>query len=181
MPLITNYVPSHRTGRAVWYVAGVGVVLLIVWLVWAVASTSDHLQQADRTLQQTTQRLDEAEAERRQLVETAESNAEAAAALARQVRALGEKPVIQPATLPAVIPGPPGAPGTQGPQGPAGQLGPMGPVGPQGLPGLMGPQGEPGPPGAPGVPGPKGDPRSEERRVGKECVSTGRVRGARDN
>src|SRR3546814_11180133 len=111
MPLITNYVPSHRTVRAVWYVAGVGVVLLIVWLVWAVASTSDHLQQADRTLQQTTQRLDEAEAERRQLEETAESNAAAAPALARQVRALGEKPGTSPATPPPALPGPPAAQG----------------------------------------------------------------------
>lgn len=164
MPRITSYVPSHRTVRLVWCAAGAGVVLLIVWLVWAVATTSQHLDQADRTLEETTTRLDQAQVERQQLVRTAESNAEAAAALARQVRALGEKPVVQPSTLPTPLPGPPGQPGTQGPQGPAGPaglLGPVGPVGPQGIPGLMGPQGEPGPTGpagADGAPGPKGDP-----------------------
>lgn len=160
MPRI-NYVPSHRTVRLVWTVTGAGAALLIVWLVWAVASTSEHLDRADRTLEQTTARLDEAQSERRQLVRTAESNAEAAAALARQVRALGEKPVIQPSTLPSPVPGPQGMPGVQGPVGPAGLLGPIGPAGPQGIPGLMGPQGDPGPAGpvgAAGVPGPKGDP-----------------------
>jgi hypothetical protein len=167
MPRI-NYVPSRRTVHAVWYVVALGLLALFTWLVWAVVTTSSHLEQADKTLGVTAERLDQAQAERQQLVRTAESNAEAAEALAQQVRQLGEKPVVEPTAMPEPIPGPPGAQGPQGLQGPPGDVGPIGDRGPRGFMGLigprgpageMGPQGEPGAPGetgAPGAPGPKG-------------------------
>lgn len=49
-----------------------------------------------------------------QRLETAEQQV---AALAEQLRAVGERPVVQPGDVPEPVPGPPGEPGTVGPPG----------------------------------------------------------------
>jgi hypothetical protein len=113
-----HYVPSRRTVHVVWYVAAAGVVALVAWLVWAVADTNHRLEQADETLDQQAEAIATSRENQERLARSAESNADAAAVLADQVRKLGERPLITPDDLPEVIPGPPG------------QRGPMGPVGP---------------------------------------------------
>lgn len=99
-------------------------------------------------------------------------------ALARQVRALGETPVVDPGQIDPPLEGPPGPSGEQGIQGVQGAQGPLGPQGPlgshgvrgpngrngtnglqgaTGAPGATGASGEQGPVGPGGPPGPKGD------------------------
>lgn len=79
--------------------------------------------------------------------------------LAQQVRSLGGKPVVEPAT-----PGSPGVQGEQGEPGPAGPVGPIGPLGPMGITGqpgakgLTGATGAQGPAGPAGATGAKGEP-----------------------
>jgi len=112
----------------------------------------------------------------------ANRDAAAATALARQVRRLGGRPVVQPTAVPTPVAGPQGSTGNTGPRGPAGAQGIPGPrgatgargqTGPDGQPGVPGPAGDrgssgetgpqgptgpPGPPGPAGEQGPKGDP-----------------------
>lgn len=150
LPQLPSYVPSTRVVRAVWIVAALIFVGLCVWLVWAVTSTSQNLEDADRALDSTSQRLDDAQAERRALAEVATANAEAAAALAQQLRELGERPVVDPTDLPEVVPGP------QGPQGP------------QGIQGLQ---------GVPGVRGPAPTAADIQAAVDAYCEESGRCDG----
>lgn len=120
-------------------------------------------------------KLDQEQIRFASLEERFENSTDQTQALIRQVRALGEKPVV----LPAQIPGPPGV---AGPQGPTGLPGPVGAQGQPGLPGEKGPpgpsgrdgadgrdgvngrngadgqDGPPGPPGADGQPGEAGPP-----------------------
>jgi hypothetical protein len=113
-----HYVPSRRTVHAVWYVAAAGVVALVAWLVWAVADTNHRLEQADETLDRQAASIAASRENQERLARSAESNADAAAVLADQVRELGERPVVQPTSLPQVVPGPPGERGPSGPPGP---------------------------------------------------------------
>jgi hypothetical protein len=114
------------------------------------------------------------------LNDRAEANRATAEVLARQLEALGEKPVVEPDTPDDVLIAPrPSIPGPRGPQGPPGRdgrdgapctptnpmcIGPTGPTGATGAsgePGATGPQGEPGatgPQGEPGATGPQGEP-----------------------
>jgi hypothetical protein len=78
-------------------------------------------------------------------------------ALAEQIRALGEKPVVSPGSPPEVITIP-GITGPQGVPGPDGRDGARGPRGFTGLDGPAGPPGAPGADGAPGAPGAAGEP-----------------------
>lgn len=73
---------------------------------------------------------------------------EISTALAEQVRALGEEPVVEPSDPPTT------APILQGERGP---IGPRGPAGLPGLPGVDGTDGEPGAVGADGEPGAVGE------------------------
>src|SRR3546814_17867859 len=66
--------------------------------------------------------------------------------------------------------------GPQGSQGETGAQGPQGETGAIGATGAAGPQGPQGETGATGATGAAGPQRSEERRVGKEGVRTGRSR-----
>lgn len=102
------------------------------------------------------------------------ANAEAAQALADQVRDLGQVPRVQPPPLvergeqgeqgERGLQGPPGPPGQAGQPGPPGRdgqtvIGPAGTDGQDGRDGSQGrtgPQGEPGPPGPPGADGQDG-------------------------
>lgn len=103
-----------------------------------------------------------------------EDSAQQTKALIRQVRSLGEKPVVSIDQIPIQgqqgiqgipgLQGPagpqglPGLPGIQGPIGPQGIQGPIGPQGLQGTEGQTGAQGAPGDTGAGGPSGPQGDP-----------------------
>ena len=113
MPRI-NYVPSVRTLRVAWTVFALVAVTVVAGLLWITVTTSRHLDAADA-------RLDRARAERQELVDTARANADAAAALAQQVRELGERPVANPTAVPDPVPGPPGARGPRGQQGEPGR------------------------------------------------------------
>lgn len=88
-------------------------------------------------------------------------------ALAEQIRALGEKPVVSPGSPPEVItipgitgpagvPGADGRDGARGPRGFTGIDGPAGPRGATGAPGVNGIDGASGASGASGEPGPAG-------------------------
>lgn len=93
---------------------------------------------------------------------TAQSDGRGAAidALADQVRALGEKPVVErpPDMRPVVIAGADGEDGTVGPRGRTGDDGFPGADGEPGAAGEPGVNGEPGPQGEPGVAGLQGEP-----------------------
>jgi hypothetical protein len=119
MPRIT-YVPSVRTVRLVWYVVAAGVVALVAWLVWAVAVTSQRLDDAENARADREEQVSALVEQQAHLSEAAERNSEIAEALAQQVRQLGERPVVQPTATPQVIPGPIGEPGRRGPMGPVG-------------------------------------------------------------
>lgn len=155
----------HRLAYVLLAVAGLAVV--IGWLT-GLANTVHDL-----------------EGQRIQNQATAETNAEAVEQLARQVKELGGKPVIEPSDLPQPVAGPqgpqgppglpglPGLPGADGRDGKDGkdgapgadgrdgEPGPAGPPGPAGEPGEPGPTGPPGPAGPPGPPGPAGDDGSD--------------------
>lgn len=94
-----------------------------------------------------------------ELRQQAATNADAAEALAEQVRSLGQEPVVDVSELRGPR-GRPGEPGERGPAGPRGRPGEgeRGPPGPSGPPGPPGPEGEPGQPGGPGPTGPPGEP-----------------------
>ncbi|GAB2762158.1 hypothetical protein [Nocardioides pakistanensis] len=109
MPRI-SYVPSVRTLRVAWTVFALVAVTALAGLLWVAVTTSRHLDEADA-------RLDRARAERQELVDTARANADAAAALAEQVRRLGERPVAEPTEVVEPVPGPRGPRGEQGEPG----------------------------------------------------------------
>jgi hypothetical protein len=102
-------------------------------------------------------------------------------ALAEQIRALGEKPVVSPGSPPEVITipgitGPRGAPGAdgrdgaRGPRGFTGLDGPAGPSGAAGTDGAPGADGVDGEPGAVGQAGPEG-PQGPAGEPGKDGAS----------
>lgn len=153
--------------RLRWALIGLGFAVLGVVLAFVLARQEDH---ADRI---------EAERDRREAVEDRLDEAQAASdALAEQLRALGEDPIVEPEDIPEadeviVIPGPPGRngrdgidgkdgaagkpgrDGTDGRDGADGQVGGRGPscVEELGLEACQGPKGEPGQPGADGADG----------------------------
>jgi predicted transcriptional regulator len=109
LPRIADYVPSSRTVHAVWAVTAAVLALVMAWLVWTVASTSERLDDADAGRTAREAQVVDLQAEQQRLLEAAQNNAEAAAALARQVRELGEQPVtVPPSTTEYGPPGPPG-------------------------------------------------------------------------
>lgn len=158
-----------RASRAVWAGLGLLVAGLAVFALYfgaRYASLQDRAEEQDRQLGA--------------LAQQASDNATAASALERQVRSLGEQPVVQ---APGVgPPGPQGEVGPRGPMGPAGlpgedgddgsdgkdgadgadgadgERGPAGERGPRGEPGPAGPAGPSGPPGPTGPAGPEGPP-----------------------
>lgn len=134
MNRITNYVPSHRTVRWVWYLFALVLACMVAWLVWMVITTTTRLDE-------NAGRLDRSE-------QVARENADAAASLAAQVERLGGDPVVDPETLPE--------PGPQGEAGETGDTGAIGPQGPRGLPGLRGIRGRDGEDGVDGADGADG-------------------------
>lgn len=89
-----------------------------------------------------------------------EDSAQQTKALIRQVRSLGEKPVVSVGQIPVQgqqgVQGIPGIPGAQGPQGVPGLWGLQGPMGLQGIAGPLGPQGLQGVDGQAGAAGAQG-------------------------
>lgn len=161
-------IPSPRAVSVAIAVAVLTALALLVWLIFTVAGLSAQLKDADRRLDQAKARYSENQAH--------------AAALADQVRALGDRPVVEPGDP---VPGPQGIPGVPGPvgpppsfaevvaalaqycqggrcRGPAGPAGEDGAPGPRGFAGDDGATGPQGPPGqsVTGPPGPQG-PRGE--------------------
>lgn len=139
--------------------------------------------QRDEVLQSATEaRLQQAEAQNSTLRQQVKNSTRQTRALIRQVKGLGEKPVVTPRDIPVGPQGPQGVqgargpagiPGLQGPLGPQGPVGPEGPEGPKGPPGedgedgadgADGADGQDGVPGEPGPPGPKGEPGDQGPR-----------------
>lgn len=94
--------------------------------------------------------------DRRELRAELARQEETSRALADQVTALGEEPVVEPPATTTIqgLAGPRGIPGVTGPRGPQG---PSGATGATGEAGSTGQAGESGPGGAQGAQGPKGD------------------------
>lgn len=148
-----NYVPSHRTVRLVWYAAAFVGLLLLLWLIWTVVHQGQRLEDAEAARR-------ELAAQTREQAAQAAENATTAETLADQIRALGERPLVDPDPYSPPIPGPAGASGPPGPPGRAGDPGDRGPAGPQGERGPVGATGDRGPrglPGEQGIPGPQGE------------------------
>ncbi len=99
--------------------------------------------------------IDDLRAELEAAQADAAEQAHASRVLARQIRSLGEKPVVDPAD-PQLMPGPSGMPGAAGPQGVRGPAGLRGSDGADGVPGPPGPRGPAGPTGAAGGTRPAG-------------------------
>jgi hypothetical protein len=105
------------------------------------------------------------------LQDEADARGLAVTALAEQIEALGEEPVVDPDVVEPepdvlLVPGPTGPPGIAGQMG---RDGPPGDPGPPGVPGAPGPSGPPGPEGEMGVPGGSGasGPAGESGPVGE--------------
>jgi hypothetical protein len=155
-------VPSRRTNIVLAWVVGIVVLALGAWLVGKVTTLGEEnhrFEQRDR------QSLDD----RRDLRERLDREEAALAALAEQLRQLGEEPVVEPVDPPPLgqlipIPGPRGLScieeiGLQpcrGDQGRTGSAGAAGDPGAPGQQGAQGAQGEPGPQGPQGERGPDG-------------------------
>lgn len=147
--------------------AGIAAVAVIGWIIFQIGTLVASVDSSRRDRADLHQRLDEQ-------IERADQQKAAADALAKQVRRLGEVPVIEPDDLPpastASIPGPQGPIGPQGPRGPkgdtgtsgadgdAGATGGAGSAGPAGADGAKGEKGDPGPQGPAGPTGPPGPP-----------------------
>jgi hypothetical protein len=86
-------------------------------------------------------------ADRNQVATSSNTSVTQTQALARQLEALGYKPVVDRADIPKIVAI---KPGPMGPQGLMGLMGPTGPMGPAGPTGQMGPQGIGGIQGIPG-------------------------------
>lgn len=132
--------------------AGIAAVAVIGWIIFQIGSLVASVDSSRRDRADLHQRLDEQ-------IERADQQKAAADALAKQVRRLGEVPVVEPDDLPPAstvpIPGPSGPAGPIGPQGPRG---PKGDTGSSGADGGTGAAGSAGTAGADGAKGEKGDP-----------------------
>lgn len=135
--------------------AGIAAVAVIGWIIFQIGTLVASVDSSRRDRADLHQRLDEQ-------IERADQQKAAADALARQVRRLGEVPVVEPDDLPPASTVP--LPGAQGPVGPVGPQGPRGPKGDTGSSGVNGETGTPGSAGAAGTTGAdgakgeKGDP-----------------------
>lgn len=109
--------PSPRTVRVVWTLAGLLLAALLVGLVWFAVTTTARLNASDASRTAREAQVVDLTERQEQLAAAARENAEAAAALADQVRELGGRPVAQPTTVAEPIPGPRGERGEPGEPG----------------------------------------------------------------
>ena len=166
-------VPSRRMNIVLAWLVVLAAIAFGAWLVGTVTALGEENHRFEQRDRQSLQ-------DRHELRDRLDREETALAALAEQLRQLGEDPVIEPTAPPPTgqlipIPGPrgescieeigyPRCRGTKGNSGAPGAVGPAGAAGENGAPGATGPQGETGPagpqgPAGPAGPqGPKGDP-----------------------